>query len=539
MTGFSFHVLAAMIASATLAHADKPLAEAAKSFEKDLPVGCLVSGESIDGKTDFAVLGKAEPEGVATEKRIFEIGSISKVFTGLLLADAVEKKKLRLDSTLKEVLGPKQSFADEHVAGITLLQLSTHTSGLPRLPDNMGPNPDAEKDPYGKYDREKMRAFLAKVKLSAAPPCPASYSNFGAGLLGDILAETHGKSWEAAVKEVITGPLGMSDTVVTLNAEQTKRLVPPYRGTDKGTSWTFQAMAGAGALRSTAADLLKFGAAIADPDKVPALAPALRRMMEVRAPFADVGGEIGLGIFIGKLDGERDYWHNGGTGGYRSVLQVIPARKLVRVVLVNNDTIPAERVVAAARTERPQQQVTAAKLSAEELDAFTGVYEIGPTARFTVLRRDDGLWVRLTGQAFYPVTPLGNDRFRYANVTAELQFTREGGKPVSVVLHQNGREVPAKRMDEKPPAILFPKAADLQAYTGDYELAPGRVITVTVSDDTLMAQLTGQPVFPVFSTKADYFEYDIVKAALEFEKKDGKVTALVLHQNGDHRAERK
>lgn len=540
MTGPAIRVLAAMTASASLLLADKPLEEAAQGFQKDLPCGSLVCGEWIDGKASFAVLGKPEPEGVATEMRIFEIGSISKVFTGLLLADAVEKKKLRLDTTLKELLGEKQSFADERVGGITLLQLATHTSGLPRLPDNMGPNPDVEKDPYGKYDRDKMRAFLAKVKLPAAPPCPASYSNYGMGLLGDLLAESHGKSWEESVKEVITGPLGMSDTVVTLTEEQAKRLAPPYRGTDAGTSWTFQAMAGAGALRSTATDLLKFGEAIIDPDKVPALAPAIRTMMEARAPYADLAGEIGLGIIIGKLDGERDYSHNGGTGGYRSALQVIPARKLVRVVLVNNDTIPAERVIAAARQEREAEDIAAPKLSAEDLDAFTGIYEIGPIARLTVLRREDALWVRLTGQAFYPVKPLGKDRFRYAMVPAELQFERENGKPTSVVLHQNGREIPAKRTEEKLPEILFPKAEDLQPYVGEYELAPGKILTLSVSGDSLMAQFTGQPAFTVFQMRKDYFEYDVVKAALEFERgDDDKVSGLILHQNGDHRAKRK
>lgn len=529
-----------MIASASTALADKPLAEAARGFEKDLPCGSLVSGESIGGKAAFTLIGKAEPEGVAVEKRIFEIGSISKVFTGLLLADAVEKKKLRLDTTLKELLGEKQVFADERVGGITLLQLATHTSGLPRLPDNMGPNPDAEKDPYGKYDRAKMRAYLAKVKLAAAPPCPASYSNYGMGLLGDLLAEAHGKSWEATVKEVITGPLGMNDTVVTLNDEQAKRLAPPYRGTDAGTSWSFQAMAGAGALRSTAADMLKFGEAMVEPDKAPALAPATRVMMEAHAAYPDAGGEIGLGIIIGKLDGERDYSHNGGTGGYRSALQVIPARKLVRVAFVNNDTLPPDRVIAAARTEREVERVAAEKLSKDELEAFTGIYEIGAAARFTVLRRDEALWVRLTGQSFYPVTPLGKDRFRYEAVPAELQFAREDGKPVSVVLHQSGREVLAKRTDEKLPVILFPKAEELMGYVGEYELGPGRIFKVSVSGNSLMAELTGQPVFPLFQTKADYFEYDVVKAALEFEKDgDGKVTGLFLHQNGKFRAKRR
>lgn len=515
------------------------MAEAAAPLAKELPAGCMVTGESVGGKRSFAVLGKAEPEGVAAEKRVFEIGSISKVFTGLLLADAVLEKKVRLDSTLKEVLGKKQDFADPRVGEITLLQLATHTGGLPRLPDNMGPNPDAEKDPYAKYDRKDMRAFLAKAKLAGPPPYPASYSNFGMGLLGDLLADLSGKTWEATVKEKITGPLGMRDTVESLSAEQTKRLAPPYQGAIRGTSWTFQAMAGAGALRSTAADMVKFGEALLEPEKTPKPA-MIRSMLEARAPYADMGAEIGLGIIIGKLDGGKEYIHSGGTGGYRSVLQVLPGKKLVRVVLINNDAIPAENVMAAAREDAKPAALPEEKLPEAELEAFTGVYEMGPTARFTVLRREAALWVRLTGQPFAPVVFIGKDRFRYTVVPAELQFQREDGKVSSLVLHQNGREIPAKRSEAELPVILFAKEAELKAYAGEYEMTSGQIFTITVNGDSLMAQLTGQPPVVVFQTKKGYFEYDVVKAALEFEKDgDGKVTGLVLHQNGEHRARRK
>ncbi|WP_052573957.1 serine hydrolase [Haloferula sp. BvORR071] len=540
MTGIIFRSLAATIASATLALADKPLAEAAAPFAKDLPAGSMVTGESIDGKRSYAVFGKAEPDGVAPKKRIYEIGSISKVFTGLLLADAVQAKQVRLDSTLKELLGEKQSFADPKVGEITLLQLTTHTSGLPRLPDNMGPNPDAEKDPYAKYDREKMRAFLAKVTLPP-PPHRASYSNFGAGLLGDLLAERSGKNWEALVKEKITGPLGMKDTLVSLDKSQLKRLAPPYRGTEAGTSWTFQALAGAGALRSTAEDLLTFGEALLEPGKT-ALPGAIQMLMVPRSSYEDVAGEIGLGIIVGKLDGEQEYQHAGGTGGYRSMLQVIPSKKIVRVVMINNDTIPAEKVTAATRVPAVVKETPEVKLTDAELEAFPAVYEIGPMARFTVLRREGALWVRLSGQPFYPVTPMGGDRFRYAVVPAELQFQRENGKDkaLTLVLHQNGREIIGKRSEEQLPTILFPKEEELKPYEGQYELAPGRIFTVSVRDGSLIVKLDEQPPFTVFETKPGYFEYDVVKAALEFKKDDeGKVDSLILHQNGDHLAKKK
>lgn len=533
----SFRFAAAMV-MISVAVADKPLAEVAGSYAGKLPAGCIATGERVGDTVKFAVAGKAEPEGIAPEKRVFEIGSISKVFTGLLLSEAVLEKRVKLDTTLKELLGKNFKFADPKVGEITLLQLSTHTSGLPRLPGNMGPDPDHAEDPYGKYDRKLMDGFLSSVKLEGKPPYPASYSNYGVGLLGELLSQLYGKSWDALVKEKITGPLGMKDTMVVPGADQKKRLAPPYQSEKAGHSWTFQAFAGAGALRSTVADLLLFGQAMAEPDKTP-LAAAIKGMMESRAPYPDMGAEIGLGIIIGKLDGQREYIHSGGTGAYRSVLQVLPEKKTVRVVLINNDAIPAEAVVAATRENAKPSEAPAMNLAASELDAFTGIYEIGPSARFTVLRRDDQLLVRLSGQTFLPVKPIGKDRFRYSDVAAELQFAREGEAVKSVTLFQNGREMLAKRTDEKPPTLLFTTADELKPYLGEYELAPKMIFKVTQADGVLLAELTGQPAAPVFQTKPGFFEYDGVKAVLEFQKdQEGKVIGLILHQNGVHPAKK-
>ncbi|RYD36584.1 MAG: DUF3471 domain-containing protein, partial [Verrucomicrobiaceae bacterium] len=430
-------------------------------------------------------------------------------------------------------------FADEKVGNITLLQLSTHTSGLPRLPGNMGPDPDSNPDPYALYDLEKMKEFLGKLALKGKPPHEASYSNLGVGLLGEMLALVHGTPWDVLVKEKVTGPLGMKDTVMVPDEDLRKRLAPPYHGDAPGHSWTFRAMAGAGALRSTAADLMIFGQAMIEPEKTP-IADAIRDMMRVHAPYPGVGGDIGLGILIGRLDGDRDYMHTGGTGGYRTAFQVIPAKKSVRVILINNDNLPAEALLRAVREEKKPEVTGEVTLTEKELDAFTGIYEMGPTARFTVLRHGSVLRARLTGQPFFPVKPMGNDRFRYDVVPAELQFAREGGTVKSLTLFQNGRELPAARTEDALPVILFPAAADLAAYTGEYELAPGKILTITVKGGTAYAQLTGQPALPIFQTKPDYFELDVVKAALEFHRAEvGEVNGLTLHQSGKHKARKR
>jgi len=519
--------------------ADKPLAEAAAPFAGRLAAGCIVTGEKQGDRVAYAVAGKAEPDAVPPERRVFEIGSITKVFTGVLLAQAVIDKKVRLDSTLAELLGPDFRFADPNVGKITLVQLSTHTSGLPRLPENMGVNPDTTPDPYAAYDRRKMDAFLSKVKLEGPPPRKATYSNFAVGLLGEVLADAYGTTWEKLLAEKITTPLGMKDTMMMTGEEQRKRLAPPYHAARPGHEWNFRAIAAAGSLRSTAADLMIFGEAMVEPEKTP-IAAAIQDMMQVHAEYPDSGGDIGLGIMIGRLDGNPDYMHTGATGGYRSALQVIPAKKTVRVVLINNDTIPAEAVLTKTRDEKKPFPVKEVPLTAMELDSLTGVYRSAPDTTFTVIRKGLTLYVRLTGQPFFPVHSIGDDRFRYAVVVADLQFNREAGRVASLTLFQNGREMRAKLEEGKAPYFLIPSPAELTPYRGDYELAFGKYITVTANGDTLFAKLTGQAAYPVFQTKPGYFEYDIVKAALEFQKDEaGKITGLVLHQNGSHPAKRK
>jgi len=150
------------------------------------------------------------------------------------------------------------------------------------------------------------------------------------------------------------------------------------------------------------------------------------------------------------------------------------------------------------------------------------------------------LRIRLTGQPFLPVFYAGQDRFFARAVAAEFQFSRdEAGAITGLTLHQNGNEVPATRSGEAP-AIRFPTAEELAPCVGRYELAPGLIFDVTARGAQLLAKLTGQPTFPVFNTAPDRFAYDVVEAALTFERDaEGKVTAVTLHQGGrDTRAPR-
>lgn len=417
------------------------VAERAQKASVGLAQGCIViAGESAGTGPVYAVSGQQEPAGVPPEKVIFEIGSISKVFTGLLLAQSVIEKKVTLDTTLREVMGPAQSFADEHVAAITLLQLATHTSGLPRLPEDLIPRADPA-DPYASYDRKDLNATIARTKLAHAPPFPVSYSNLGIGLLGDLLARLHGKGWAELAVDRIAKPLDMVDTCVTLTPEQEKRLAPPYAGNQPAKRWRHLALAGSGALHSTASDLVLFARALGQPASTP-LETAIRMTEQPRA-----GTNFGLGLPFTVRNGQTEYWYQGGTGGYRSWISVKAGTREIVVMLINNSGLSPQDVLFGKPPAPPPAPTDAA------LADYVGVYDTGVKAGATAIHytfeaRGSDLWMQVTGQSFVPLSPhpTAKDRFEFTAVKAEIQFTRKKGEIVSATLFQDGLEILAKKM---------------------------------------------------------------------------------------------
>jgi CubicO group peptidase (beta-lactamase class C family) len=509
-------------------HAAKPLSEAAATVFKPIPKGSVVTAEGSKGDIKYSVTGESTPGKCPPERVIFEIGSISKVFTGLLLAQAVTEGRLKLETTVGELLGKELKFADPRVPAITLRQLATHTSGLPRLPDNLSDGINSE-DPYAAYDRGKLVAFLVNAHLTGEAPFEPDYSNLGMGLLGDLLSKVYGKSWEDLVAEKIAGPLGMKDTVVHLSDGQKVRFVTPYAGKKKEVPWTFDALAGCGALRSTAADLVLFGKALLHPESTP-----FKGAIELMEQPQTKEGDFGLALMLTQPGGESAFEHNGGTAGFRSMLQVAPDKDTIRVLLSNNGNAPLEKMLAEARGEKPRTRESGKILTPEQLSAYPGIYKINEHARFTVLIRGGELWTQLTGQAFLRLFPHEDtDRFFLKVVVAELQFTRDEKGVTGLTLYQNGHLTKAVKTADPAPTIKFRSPRELETYAGIYELTPVVKFTLKVQGNTLFAQLSGQPFVPVFEKRDDWFEYDVVEAALAFERDtSGKIVAVNLHQNG-------
>jgi len=506
-------------------HADEPipLPEAAREFA--LPAGGLVVADAAAREAEYAAVGNLGIEEFPPEALLFEIGSITKVFTGVLLGQAVAEGKVTLETTVGSLLGGE--FSDPRVAGITLRELATHSSGLPRLPENLEAGADSE-NPYAHYDEARLLRGVRAEALEE-PPYPTSYSNYGVGLLGYLLAGAYGGSWEEVITEKVIVPLGLSETVVEPGESLNGRLVTGHAGDKEVPGWDLNVLAGAGALHSTAGDLVKFGRALINPDSTP-LADALRM---VATPQNDAK-DVGLCIRILEVDGTKVWQHSGGTGGYSSTLRVIPAENRVQVVLANQSEFGGAMVLNRARGETARTEESGRKLTASDVVEYAGIYPLGEQAMFTVAPDGDRLWVRLSGQPFFQLFPHEEaDRFFLKVVPAEVKFERSGGRIKAMVLHQNGVEQRAKLSDQKVPSYRFPSRKELEEFAGVYLLGPAAVFDLEVRGRTLVARLTGQSFHPVFQTKDDWFEYEVVPAALEFERdEEGEIIALKLHQNG-------
>ncbi len=275
--------------------------------------------------------------GAAKPDSLFEIGSISKTFTGLVLARMVAQGRVRLDEPVRELLPPgtvakpaKSSDTDQE---ITLLDLATHHSGLPRIPDNF--YPADRSNPYADYGPQQLYAYLKSHGLTKPADATFLYSNLGVGLLGQALAVRAGKSYADLLRQEITGPLGLADTVVKLSADQQRRFLQGYDQKHRPVhAWDLDALAGAGAIRSTAGDMLTYLEANLHPGKHAALSGAIASSHRLHES-ADQGAQIALAwLYQGTDNGT--YWHSGATAGFTSYAFFNPRADCAAVVLMNS-----------------------------------------------------------------------------------------------------------------------------------------------------------------------------------------------------------
>lgn len=391
---------------------------------------------------------------------LFEIGSVTKLFTSVLLADAVRRGDVRLEDPASRYLPPPLELPRSGEREITLADLATHHSGLPRLPGNI--SPADPQNPYVDYSTERLYEYLAHAKLSHPVGERYDYSNLGAGLLGHLLERQAKAPWAELVRTRITEPLGMSSTAVALTPELQSRLAPGHTVfLEPATNWDLSVLVGAGGLRSTASDMLEFARAALGGSEGTGLGDALARSQVVQRRMSEEGSSIALGWHVQKKGDREVLWHNGGTGGYRTFIGIEPARQTAVVVLSNLFTpggvddlglhlLREDAPLRAAGSPEisPAKSGTEISLARADLERFVGSYQLSPGAVFSITLAEQGLIAQLTGQPALPIFPESPTKFFYRAVPAQLVFELDAeGAPVAVVLHQNGRQLRCPKLD--------------------------------------------------------------------------------------------
>lgn len=399
----------------------------------------------------YGALEKGDPR-LLNGDTIFEIGSATKVFTSLLLAEMVERGEVALEDPVAKYLPATVKMPSRNGRSITLIDLATHSSGLPRLPGNM--NPKDPSNPYADYSVAQLYQFLSTYQLTRDIGSQYEYSNLGGGLLGHVLALRASTGYEALVESRISKPLGLNSTRITLTPELKARLAVGHDAAmDAVENWDLPTLAGAGALRSSTNDLLTFLAANLGYVKTP-LAPAMALMLKTRRPTGTPGLEVALGWHIFSTSGKEIIWHNGGTGGYRSFIGFDPKARVGGVVLSNAatqlgvDDIGRHLLDPSVSLAPPPKQHKQVTVDSKLFDGYLGKYQLAPTFVIAVTREGDHFFVQATGQPKLEIFPESAHDYFLKVVDAQITFvTDTNGRTTELILHQGGRDQPAKRVD--------------------------------------------------------------------------------------------
>lgn len=389
---------------------------------------------------------------------IFEIGSITKVFTSLVLADMANRKEVTLDDAAAKYLPENVKMPERSGKSITLLDLAAHASGLPPLPSNLKPEAD--------YSMEDLYQFLSGYALPRDPGSEYEYSNLGAGLLGHLLTCRAGTDYESLIRSRIARPLSMPDTGITLSSSMNQRMATGHNAmlAPVANSDLPSPLAGAGALRSSANDMLTFREAFLGYKESP-LAPAMKAMLEVRRPAGQA--TIGLAWIIMSAHGREIAGHGGRTGGFCSTVGYNPEERIGVVVLSNASTQSGVDDIglhllnpkAPLANPEPPKQRTEIRIDPRLLDNYTGRYQVTPNLIFEITRDGDRLFAQgfaqlphnrpgdLTGLPKFELFAEGEKNFFVRVPDSQIAFeTDPEGRATCLILHRAGRGITAPQL---------------------------------------------------------------------------------------------
>ncbi|NKB98742.1 MAG: serine hydrolase [Pseudomonadales bacterium] len=524
-------LLATVLLPANYALAQDRLQEVvdyAEKLQASKPNVCIVVGFVSATQETVTQFGPCQKEDY------FQIGSITKVFTATTL---VVSDNLNPKTALGELVGGARLSPD--AKAITLSSLATHTSGLPRLPDNL--DLSSLQDPYASYIKDDLFAYLATYQASSEAKPSFEYSNLGAGLLGQILAAEQDLSYADLVHESVLIPLRLDRTFIDPDHPPgTGKVLQGHDASgEPATNWRFAALAGAGAIWSNIADMLRFTKIQLGLIENP-LSEAIT-ITQTKHASAGAGLDVGLGWMIDSRHGETTIWHNGGTAGFRAWMGFTPSRGEGAVVLASG-VLPEVDAMGEALMGHPVKLTSLAAgqaLSDEAATLYLGRYQVSPQFMLDFTKDGTDVFVQASGQPKLRLINIGDHHFRADGVPAEFKFQIKKNESRQVTLFQGGQKIRAQRKGNVPTREKISiDSATLARYIGTYNLRKNFKLVVTQQDGGLWVQATGQQNFPIFAETETRFFYEVVAADIEFKVKNAIVQGLWLHQNGKHYAKK-
>ncbi|MHC4457483.1 MAG: serine hydrolase [Planctomycetota bacterium] len=441
---------------------NNPIEEVKESIrfrvDRGYNVGIVVGIVSPTG-TEYFSYGKTAVSGGQTvnENTVFEIGSITKVFTALLLADMVEKGELSFHDPIEKYLPNSVSVPKRKNQSITLLHLTMLSSGLPMMPDNLDPTKNLD-NPLASYTVEQMYDFLSNFRLKYDIGTQCEYSNCGHALLGHILSLKNSTSYEGLVKERITSELGMTSTTIELTQEMRNRLAKPHAGVIEIPDFELSAtFAGSGALRSTARDMVKFLEACLGL-KSTRLQPAFKTIYELlREPPGTYEKPAGS-VWSLRTNGDQTVrWFEGITLGQHSFIGFSKEEQKGVVVLSNTrEEIKDIGFHLLNADSTLLEWPVPTKVSAKKLKSYAGRYQLESAEIKVLLQNGHLVLVKKWNQIPIKCMLHAKSESEFWNRAFGLQITFQidaKGEAVGLLLHEHGSSEgqKAKKIAGEPP----------------------------------------------------------------------------------------
>lgn len=450
-------ILASISTNSVVFAQENPVQDAVNKHVEPLIEAGLIPGAVVavrsKGIDSYYTLGTLDYDGDATPSfdTLYEIGSISKVMTGVLFADAIRRGEVTKHTLVDDLLPEGVDAKDFNGTEVQLWHLTTHTSGWPTAPANLRPS-DPE-NPFLGYTEQMMYDYISAVSPMTEPGTEFEYSNLAVGLLGTLVSNNAndgaGSGYEDLVIERVFEPLGIEDFQIALDDDQLKRLAPATSSKRTTKHWGATGpMDPCGMWVSSAPAMLEFAVANMDGGE----GEIYESLEASHETMADSGfGKVGFGWML-AMDGST-YWHNGMTGGYSSYMAFNDQLDTAVVVLTNGATFST-----TAAGEKLFQQLVGMDVEPVNLDAadpidaqyaeqLVGEYKC-PYFVMEITYERGGLFAKITGQSALSIVETeGEHRFRYEAVDAELGFdVSDDGKAKSVTLYQNGQVIESKRI---------------------------------------------------------------------------------------------